>query len=340
MLTKSQFYSKPSIAALPAAEKARRYAQHRASAGNNGRRTSRKSGTDRSRGSGPKAPVPECLMNYTKALLNPFETYAACLPARLSQPSQKTRVFARGIVDVGTNGLGWIMARATPVNDGTCAVYTDANYAGSTAAQLDSDAFGTVFVNHNSPFAAARLADRTLQARLVAFGIRVRYIGKEVDRGGTITAFQDPAHETLNQNGHSYNQIRGYDRAVTVANKRQWVAATYVPIDYFTAERWHDSVLDGATANFCLALLIADTPGLRYEYEYFAHFEYIGHNVRAKTVNQVDERWPNIAARLGQLGTVFFDKAAAAVGPALDTMARNVITASLGSTAVRAALTL
>lgn len=340
MLTKSQFYSKPSIASLPAAEKARRYAQHRASAGGGGRHARRQSAPSRASGSSSKAHVPECLLNYTKALLNPFETPAACLPARLSQPSQKTRVFARGVMEVGTFGIGWLTARATPVNDGAALCHTVAAYGGSATTEIDTAAFGTQIVNHNAPYALARMTDRTLQARIVACGVRIRYIGKELDRGGTITAFQDPAHETLNQNGHSYNQIRGYDRAITVPNKRQWVSAVYIPIDYHTGERWHDSSVDGAVANFCLALMIADTPGTQYEYEYYAHFEYIGHNVRSKTTNQSDERWTNVAGKLGQLGTVFFDKAAAAVGPSLDAMARNVITSALSSAPVRMALTL
>lgn len=67
-----------------------------------------------------KDPAQDCLINYAKSLLNPFDAPPACIPVTPSIDSLKLKVFARGTCATGTQGFGFVVTRPDCANNNTC----------------------------------------------------------------------------------------------------------------------------------------------------------------------------------------------------------------------------
>lgn len=231
----------------------------------------------------------QCGRDYIKALMNPFSYIKACVPGLLPNFNQLATAFARGRMVCGTS-IGFVIVnpRAMCFNDIGGIACTTAGYA-PAAIDLNAGAPGVEITNSNAQFTNAQVGDDSdgIAYRVVGCGLRIRYIGKELDRGGQILAFHDPTHNCLQTRTFSNIDAEEQSRRFTV--KPRWVNALYVPrieSEYAMSDtRLGANVTPGTitsnTNSWYLGCIVQPAvTNAVYEWEVVASMEYQGKTVR------------------------------------------------------------
>jgi hypothetical protein len=215
---------------------------------------------------------------YLVALEAPwnFAADGACIPVMPAFSSFKCGVFSRGEMEVGTQGMGFIMARlGVAASDSICGCFS-ASQSFITSNMSDGAAGVTTFT-HNGPFVSTDLGVVVgkVQGRSISTGLRIRYIGEERLCSGEIILFEQPNHENIDNT--SISNARDYLTTRRLANttKREWITIVSHPVRESELVYTDDDNLNGG--NWSMAIAIGGaTPGITFEYEYFQRLEYIG----------------------------------------------------------------
>jgi len=227
-----------------------------------------------------------CARDYLSVLENPFSGKVACVPNFPSIPSRKVRYWARGVASTGTAGVGfvalnpfisWNDTLADPTNT---VYYTDSSFAGTTTSYASGA--GVQRTNLNSEYDSTSL----YKYRLVAAGLRVRYAGTELNRGGRVFCLEEPDHASTASFGLS--NIARYDGHRVFRPDQHWKSITYHPAD--EDEFDYFGPLVAGNLHFMLAMFeaaSAATP-LAFEFEVDCIYEMIGSVVRGLTPTPVD----------------------------------------------------
>jgi len=240
---------------------------------------------------------PHCTTDYIHAITNPFDAPSgACLPADLFPlPTQKLKIWARGSCVLGTTGFGFISVIPTATSDAPAAWATSVTsvMAVSTALNAVTNTASIAFAQ--SPFLVADInTNKTVQTRLVALGLRLRYTGTEAGRNGIINCMESAEHLTVA--GMSYDFIRTHPNTKTYrpAGDGSWTTLLYSG-PAFTQEMTLFSqdpmTIMGTTTTTGTGVLVAAISGVaadKYEFEIFEHFEAMGINVSGKTRSDAD----------------------------------------------------
>jgi len=217
----------------------------------------------------------ECGALYAVAIGDAFSGAAKqgqlCVPDSTVVPSVKRKMFARGTFSTGTTGVGgaWF-SPYVPTSDGAQITGTSATSVCTTASTRQT-ATNTVVTSYRSTFTNADISADGLQWRLVAAGLRIRYRGTELNRGGTITVYRQPDNTTADTTTIAF--IRIEPTSVLTPVKNQWVSVNWKPVK---ATDYTFSV--STTGSHCMALIVegADLNPQTYEFEVIGHFETIG----------------------------------------------------------------
>lgn len=261
-----------------------------------------------------------CTRLYAKSILDPSgeESKGACLPAGFPMPSQKIRVFTRGIMyaqpnnttlATSSNCIGYILWRPVLANDVSVITYTNSSLpsgAVSEATAFNSANWSVTSVNMTKiPYASSTMvAPATVQGRLVSGCIRIRYAGQEDFRSGIVSLFEDPDHlgvETSSVNGISLFDSCGKQRPFGDGGWHQinWSGPCF---QNETEYRLNNGVaLPGVFANTTHVIAISGvnpvtagaSSGLMavpFEWECWQNMEYMGRDVVGKTNNMLDEQ--------------------------------------------------
>jgi len=258
----------------------------------------------------PDKELDNCLVKYSIALINPFDEMAkgACLPSFPAFPSQKMRTFVRTTSKLGLQGFGYAIARASASNNASCVSYTDGAYNGTTASSFIASGTGVILANANSNFSTTDFATDGVQQRLVALGLRVRYIGTELNRSGRISMCENPNHESWV--GTVVNDFRLYDNATSDDFNRTWHTCTYQPISAAEFAYGAGNYPPVTDQNHFLALAFSGVDGEGYELELVQHHELIGSTARSKTPNSANTSFTeNIISKLGSWSSYAVNKA-------------------------------
>jgi len=234
--------------------------------------------------------VAHCTSEYLKTVMNPFDSPAgACLPADMFPlPSQKLKVFLRGVCVLGTTGYGFCNASLVLSNDTTASATSTA-----TSVMTSSTIFSAVtnlgtYTYAQLPWTIANVAANVVQGRAVALGLRVRYSGTEAGRNGTMLFYEDPDHASLA--GLSYDTISQRVNAYTCRppGDGSWETVLYSgPVNPNEVEfRNSDYLL--AQSGAALVCVIKGIAGDTYEFEAFEHIEAIGVNTTGKSPSHSD----------------------------------------------------
>jgi len=240
-----------------------------------------------------------CARNYLHALTNPFVQINGsdlpCIPDHIVLPSNKVQVTARGTFTVGTSGFGFVAADPyVGINNagefaGTTSsfpvLYTGATY---TFPYVDIDvsgdapAVGVFGANTNSPFNAAGPL-LTSQMRVVGCGLRVRYSGTELYRGGTLALYRSQDNASPPTNPSLANLLQTPLSAM-VPVTRGWHSVCYAPasLDDVSYRNFNSAYNANATGISHYSLIIAvqgpavHTTQQTFDFEYVAYYEQIG----------------------------------------------------------------
>ncbi len=217
---------------------------------------------------------------YALALERPWEASEVGIPSLPAFPSAKLTAFAKGTFATQTGGinagLGFIAARPRNGmwNDRDCGFKTGSASTISTITGSGSTAFSS-----NSPYAVGAFGSGATQltGRVVACGLRVRYISTELNLGGDLLLLESPSHATLSgETGTSMLSLRTCRREA-IRDSRKWHGVVYHPTNADELAYSTDTTDDALE----LAIWVNapdSTVSISFEYEYWCCFEVIGAN--------------------------------------------------------------
>ena len=242
----------------------------------------------------PGVLLSECATKYARLLADPFvPNHSACLPIPPTFKSEKLTVAYKGTLETGTAGYGFVGVRPSHglVSDSVVGWYSDAAFAGTAfdpSVGTGKNSFNGLGL---TPYVTADIAPdaKKLQYRLVAAGLRVKYVGTELERGGTIVGMREPNNGDLTAKGPSsfltYDQV--HFMRPGEGNDDGWVTCEWCPVtplDYDYATALSGDVYPMA---FIVQSASAGT-SVSYVFELYTHFEIIGSLARGKTESHDD----------------------------------------------------
>jgi len=135
--------------------------------------------------------------------------------------------------------------------------------------------------NHQAPFVFGEIGPGIggVQYRVVGCGLRVRYDGNELNRGGRIIPFRHPQNRPYA--GYSSSNVLSYNEVFTLECDRKWHEVTYIPVsatDYLytsTAPVAAPTVAPAGSIGFICTNSGAET-ATTFEWEAVFHYEYTG----------------------------------------------------------------
>lgn len=241
------------------------------------------------------------------ACADPFNPNAAgaCVPTFPARPSRKSHYKTRFSIVTNADGIGFCLIAPCLANNGRCYYYTGSTYNPALSGVINISDTGVVYNAMPTTWDTSYLGSTsssvrpTVAARIVSFGGRIRDIGPDLYRAGTVTLFVDSSH--LNLNLASMSALRGRNDCIIQAWKdREWVelvtAATspnetaYPNINLDQANTNTDAILcsypfsggSSITANTpyggaCMLIYIEGASGSRtFEVELMMHTESVG----------------------------------------------------------------
>lgn len=235
--------------------------------------------------------VPDCSMDYFSALANPFDTpQGVCLPsADFPIPSSKIVTRIRTQFRLGTTGYGFVVCQPSAANDTTCITTTAAASVGTSSTVFGSFTGKVTLNNTQLPYASAAFTATGVQSRVVAFGLRIKYVGQLMNRNGVIISYEDPDHADMSNN-KSFDLLSSnpYTEINRVGDDEWDAVVMYsgpaVPSD---ADFQASAVPTGVSSSF-LGLAIAGQASDLYELEAVFHHEFIGSVVVARSISHAD----------------------------------------------------
>lgn len=265
----------------------------------NRRKRNRKTGQDRLPMNNG---LSHCAADYAAALANPFTGPLACIPDYPVLMTRKVRSFAKGVVSTGTAGFGFVAI--TPqngvANDLRFCGFTDAAFTGTAPTMTTGNVTGINYSSSNAEYVAATFGSGLNQYRVVSCGLRIRYVGTELDRGGQLVGYHDPQHFSIMASpgvGRTVSSLDGEVESRRFPVDRSWKTVLYRPVDDVDNQldpgtRFMGPVLDvdadGVWYMTFYILAASAATSLTYEWEAYATYEISGRNVRGKTVSHFD----------------------------------------------------
>ncbi len=193
-------------------------------------------------------------------------------------------------------------------NDGIFGYYSDAAYTGTT---IDGTAGvgKTAITNSRNAYAATDFGTNLVQGRTVGVGLRVRYIGKEVDRGGKLLTVRHPQNTSLS--GMNMSAIlTDFSEVEPVPVTRQWSTVTYRPVSQNQITYW-TSAAPSFQALSLAAIVDGAVTGASFEWEAVSYYEFTG-DVGNKTPTHSDPQAMGVVRNLlpesSKGGESFFKK--------------------------------
>jgi hypothetical protein len=225
----------------------------------------------------PRKFISDCARDYLQALTDPFgytSNGLPCVPDLNDLASYKVSTIATGTFVVGTTGIGYVaVAPQNATNDVPIGVTTTALFAGAAIASAGVGI--TSFVNPRAPYGTANLRD----SRLVAMGLRCRYMGTELNRGGRIITAVTAAQGD-GWNGTTTNGILSRPDSSSFECDRKWHGVNWKPLSIndvtYISNRNNDATTAGSPGyNQMVCYVDGGTTGNSYEFQLVAYWEFI-----------------------------------------------------------------
>jgi hypothetical protein len=244
-------------------------------------------------------PLSPCAENYLRVLTTPFTSVKegmACIPDSITLPSYKFKVSSRGTFSSNTtNSFGFVSVDpfvgvqndSTTISGYSNAMvnYTNGGNVGG-AYQVPGNT-GVTPSPSNSEWSLASITapSTAAQFRLVGCGLRARYIGIELYRGGRMLCYKTRNNTSI-PNGVTTSQLLADNYYHTVPIDRKWHQITYFPSR--TSDISYNTFVAPATSSSdtrCMAIFVdnVNSAGNAFEFETVAYYEYIANSINIPT---------------------------------------------------------
>lgn len=261
----------------------------------------------------------ECDRLLQSLQLSAYKEENPCIPTMPNVKSRKFQAWARGEFQCssapgGIPGSAFITFAprrlandGNPAMGGVCPIYVSTPSwiapLGATIPDVEVPSPITppgsyVGYNLNTDYPSTALplvTGRGIKYRVVGSGLRIRYIGTEINRGGIVHCTVTPNHDTvaladINQLG----QLETYSRYPVT---RDWVEIMHSPVmeddflyrpDQGTNPSYYTTLFSTAPFEHYMVQQVTDCVGGAFEWQAVVHFEAVGAEVRGLTPTPVD----------------------------------------------------
>jgi len=162
-----------------------------------------------------------------------------CIPSFPVMKTRRHKAFIRGTFTTGPDGTGSMvfapnrLANNYPAtsNYGPPLIYTNGTTSGSVQLPTVDDGSAIVtsifdYESYNTDYVEP--IPLSTNTRVVGAGLRTRYVGTELNRGGVLHCVEQPNHETLSDLYVSdISQLESYFREPIT---REWTTLVYTPV--------------------------------------------------------------------------------------------------------------
>jgi len=232
-----------------------------------------------------------CAADYARALANPFTGPLACVPDFPAMLTRRYRSYSKGNFTCSSaTQFGFILFEPSylATNDLLAVVASTSAYAGTTTT---AGGAGVAAFTGNAEYPSTAFGDlpSQIQKRVVSAGIRVRYVGTNLNRGGQLCGLHEPDHNPLV--GQSFADFDAQTQSARLPVGKEWSTLLFNP----SSRR--DLEMSGTFFNlptdpvFYMGFVVqspTSTDPANYEFEAFAVIEVEGRNVRGKAPSHVD----------------------------------------------------
>jgi hypothetical protein len=217
----------------------------------------------------PSMRLSQCAISYARAQLDPFSAglreNLPCIPDDKETTSLKFSTLTRSNVYVGTLRYGYLVLNPTTKgSDNTMGYSTLATYAATTVPSAVGSTVSGLF-DTSFPWIGTALP----AVRIVGCGVRIRYVGSELNRGGTVTKFCGVDNGVYT--GATYNVLVSAPETKIEPVNRQWHTMAFRPklgasTDFVAAQQ--------GVGNYApMVFAVTGEPGNQFEVEVIRYFE-------------------------------------------------------------------
>jgi len=248
----------------------------------NKKKTKKKKAAKRSVGQRQHFELSRCSKLYLMALTNPFGVFPVepCVPDLYDSPSKKVSILFRGTLVVPTTGNGFVVSRIQDsLFNNINTIFTSTNaYAGDGIPPL-STTTGTVAAPVTSGLyqsSQVGTSSASVQYRLVGGGLRVRYIGTELNRGGLVIPFSHPQNQTFT--GYSVGSLQSFRTTRLEPASRGWHGICWSPKRVTDYNYYSGAVATQSPGSDGSIAIVVQSSGaqMTWQFEQVAHFEVTG----------------------------------------------------------------
>jgi hypothetical protein len=236
---------------------------------------------------------------YARSIADPFVDYQACIPDYPALLTGRVHTFVKGTITTSSvaaaGGFGFITIDPSRgvANNGNAVTF---NTAASIVNRIDMTVGANVQSRStNSPYASTAFAPgNNQQYRIVSAGVRIRYIGSELVRGGQIVGLHHPSHYSLQT--YRISDLDAYVESARLPCTRDWLSCVYHPVDVDDLN-WQDTfplatpAVTDPSYYMGFAIQCPDVSGanpLTFEFEAHFNYELSGPLITNKEVSHVD----------------------------------------------------
>jgi len=235
-----------------------------------------------------------CALDYARCLANPFTGPIACVPTYPAMLTRRMKAFCKGVFNTGTAGFGYILANPNSgaANDVPAVTYSTAASAVSTTSATIAVDPAMGFAVSNSEYLAAQFGTTPALAkyRVVGCGLKIRYVGTQLNLGGQIIGLHEPDHNNL-----ASQSIANFD-AQTESRRlvpdRQWTTVLYKPVtedELLFRPDFPSALFPTVDGVFYMGFIIQSAVAAQpFEFEYYGVYEMEGRNLRGKVPSHND----------------------------------------------------
>lgn len=229
--------------------------------------------------------IADCTKHYAAALADPWNAPAgACVPSFYTVPSVKLKWLQSGTLTCGTAAdFGYIIpALCGPQNGLTAVEVTGSTFTGTSTTVFNYADTGVAETSLSglNPTYTIGTSEPEVSWKLVACGVRIQYIGAEVNRGGRVYAFTLPNNASP-QNGWTIDEAISLPDTRVEKVDREWHNWTWFPQDehnYYSGNSFYmQNNGFGASVQGCGGLIVrgpnvSGTPAV-FAYQLAYHWE-------------------------------------------------------------------
>jgi len=236
----------------------------------------------------------ECTKTYLTALVNPWAVKSPpCVPDAITLPSYKAGYYVRGRFTAGTLGDGFVTLDpyAMVAGNGDAVYYTGDAYP---ATGINYSAGGVASVSSNSPYTAAQFQGAgPMRFRLVACGLKARYMGSEFQRAGRMIEYRTPTNNSVPES--QFSDLLANRETTSAINDRKFHYVIWRPA--LPSDLAYGTLPDVPYQAQCVVLGVEGAqPGTSFEYDIMAHFEIIGDKTANLSVSHSDPHGMSLAS--------------------------------------------